>query len=74
MEWDKLDNADKSLILELVRSMWVHTRYEDNTTIKDLKMDMDLIYTKLVKIESILDGYSNVPKKINDVFSKYEEE
>ena len=74
MEWDKLDNSEKSLILELVRSMWVHTRYDDKTTLKDCKMDMDLIYAKLVKIESILDGYSNVPKKFNDVFSKYEEE
>tara|TARA_R100000900_G_scaffold135675_1_gene113369 strand:+ start:254 stop:478 length:225 start_codon:yes stop_codon:yes gene_type:complete len=74
MEWDKLDNSEKSLILELVRSMWVHIRYDDKTTLKDCKMDMDLIYAKLVKIESILDGHSNVPKKINDVFSKYEEE
>ena len=74
MEWDKLDNSEKQLILELIRSLAFHTRYDNSTTVSDFRMDMDSIHHKLQKIEFILDGYSNVPKKINDVFSKYEEE
>ena len=74
MEWDKLDNSEKQLILELIRSLWVHTQYDSGTTRAEFRMGMDLLHSKLQKVETILDGYSNVPKKINDVFSKYEEE
>ncbi len=76
MHWDKIDNSSKQLIVELIRSLDVHTIFDKNSTKKQLKEEMTILHNKIQKLEFIIDGSymkTNGPKKFYDEFSKYEE-
>jgi len=76
MHWDRIDNSSKQLIVELIRSLDVHTIFDKNSTKKQLKEEMTILHNKIQKIELIIDGSyieNSEPKKFYDEFSKYEE-